>query len=336
MIPDALCTSSDAQSGEMTFCAADCTDENWVNGFARGWGAAFFVQNTDKARDELVFGRKLLFANGSTRIITRTEANGGALMVYYSGDGDFLDGAIVGHPHTIALGPLLEDEAISEERSLERVLYTPYDFTDGSFVNGVARSGSPAFIVANIGNAKRILKPHRVVSFAEGSTRTIIRTEDRGHLLYVFCGGGAIDSSLIGYPHKFTVSDACAREPDSTAAGAADSPVDSADNQARRIDTTVRGNIFCIEPFKNFDIQLNGDVFFCCPIFTSFHKLGNIFTDKVEDIWNGERAKRFRFSVCKGKLEFCNHYCFWLSSALRGDTLSTNSVLESESTFRRG
>jgi hypothetical protein len=68
----------------------------WVNGVAKSWAAAFFVFNTFHARNELTVGKKITFADGTTRTIVRTKENEGDLIVFL--DGAPLVGTIVGYP----------------------------------------------------------------------------------------------------------------------------------------------------------------------------------------------------------------------------------------------
>lgn len=76
-----------------------CSDENWLNGVARSWAAAFFVDNYGDAQDALLPGRRLKFADGSVRTIVETRLNESSLIVFV--DGDPLDGTEVGYPNNI-------------------------------------------------------------------------------------------------------------------------------------------------------------------------------------------------------------------------------------------
>ena len=64
---------------------------------------------------------------------------------------------------------------------------------------------------------------------------------------------------------------------------------------------------FCVYPFKAAEIYINGDVSCCwCPYLEHRYKYGNIFRQDFEEIWNGEKAKRFRRNVLKRKYTYCN------------------------------
>jgi hypothetical protein len=76
----------------------DLTDQNWINGVAIKW-AGFFVRNTVPNRYKLTRGKKIQFADGQIRTITRQEDGGAYLNIFL--DGLPLDGNIVGFPHKI-------------------------------------------------------------------------------------------------------------------------------------------------------------------------------------------------------------------------------------------
>lgn len=60
----------------------------------------------------------------------------------------------------------------------------------------------------------------------------------------------------------------------------------------------------CSKPFTYFQIEFDGDCFFCCPMFTDY-PIGNIFKNSFEDIWYGEKATKFRESILDGSHKFC-------------------------------
>jgi radical SAM superfamily enzyme YgiQ (UPF0313 family) len=77
------------------------TDENWLNGVARQWAAAFFIDFSNYALNEFSAGRSIRFSDGSIRVILKNQENAGCLIVYV--DGPPLDGGHVGYPNTIAV-----------------------------------------------------------------------------------------------------------------------------------------------------------------------------------------------------------------------------------------
>ncbi|QJI20328.1 MULTISPECIES: hypothetical protein [unclassified Pseudomonas] len=76
------------------------TDNNWVNGVNRRVGA-FFVQNTLVNMASLNVGGRLLFADGSTRVVDRVEYSQKYINVYLSGG--MLDPVVAGSPNKILI-----------------------------------------------------------------------------------------------------------------------------------------------------------------------------------------------------------------------------------------
>lgn len=75
------------------------TDENWVNGIASGWGAAFFVMLVPGMQDVMAMGNEVTFVDGTKRRIQSTRVNGETLIVNL--EGPPLDGKSVGHPNKL-------------------------------------------------------------------------------------------------------------------------------------------------------------------------------------------------------------------------------------------
>lgn len=223
------------------------------------------------------------------------------------------------------------EKQMIETALLHTVDCVPYNYTNENYYKGVAKSGPACVIVANIGNAKRILKLGKLASFPDGTNRILTGIKPQGQLLYVFCNGDTFDPERVGYPHAFSVQEVPAKDMNSLQRdAAARAPREKSGHGD--IQETMR--FFCTQPFKNFDIQLSGDVFFCCPVFVNFYKIGNIYADNINDIWNGEKAKRFRYSICKGKFEYCNsQYCHLLSEALKAGTKYENACIKDRAYF---
>lgn len=82
--------------------ASEATNDMWVNGVARSWDTAFFVFDSFHARRELTVGKKITFADGTTRTIVRTREDirplieDSTLVIFL--DGPPLDGMVVGYP----------------------------------------------------------------------------------------------------------------------------------------------------------------------------------------------------------------------------------------------
>jgi len=80
------------------------TDDNWVKGIAKNWATAFFVQDSLKAKSDFAIGRKVTFADGTTRSIIQLKENAGSLIVYL--DGAPLDGNTIGYPKEIKVSDI--------------------------------------------------------------------------------------------------------------------------------------------------------------------------------------------------------------------------------------
>ena len=61
----------------------------------------------------------------------------------------------------------------------------------------------------------------------------------------------------------------------------------------------------CFLSYVRLQIENFGDCYFCCPSIEKF-KVGNIFTDSVEEIWYGKRATEFRKSIIDGSYKYCD------------------------------
>ena len=62
----------------------------------------------------------------------------------------------------------------------------------------------------------------------------------------------------------------------------------------------------CKVPFKNIEIQAEGDVYSCCPDFLKERKpLGNLSKQTLEEIWTGNKLEKLRNNVTKGDYSLC-------------------------------
>ena len=74
-------------------------------------------------------------------------------------------------------------------------------------------------------------------------------------------------------------------------------------------------NIKCSQPFERLYIRGNGDTYGCCSIVYG-PKVGNVFKDRIYDIWNSEKMKHLRKSIRHDKLNNfpncikCMHYSY--------------------------
>lgn len=68
----------------------------------------------------------------------------------------------------------------------------------------------------------------------------------------------------------------------------------------------------CIAPLLGAVIKPNGDVVFCPDAWIDDYVLGNIRSQRFEEIWNNEKARRFRAVLIKEKrFQGCNR-CSWM------------------------
>jgi molybdenum cofactor biosynthesis enzyme MoaA len=63
-------------------------------------------------------------------------------------------------------------------------------------------------------------------------------------------------------------------------------------------------DLWCDLP--NFTIFDTGEFFPCCPDYINKYSFGNIYTDSIDELLNGEKAKRFKDSILNKTFEFCN------------------------------
>jgi len=73
--------------------------QNWTNGVAKDWGPAVLLKLAQSKQQGLHENRKLRFADGTVRTISKVEERGDLAIVYV--DGDYLDGILVGFPRKI-------------------------------------------------------------------------------------------------------------------------------------------------------------------------------------------------------------------------------------------
>ncbi len=84
---------------------------------------------------------------------------------------------------------------------------------------------------------------------------------------------------------------------------------------------------FCVVPFSNLIFNPNGDVGVCRQKGTD-HVLGNIKTDSVEDIWNGEYLTKWREEFLSGDVKICAKEIHNDSCHLSGDNYSLFPQIE--------
>lgn len=65
-------------------------------------------------------------------------------------------------------------------------------------------------------------------------------------------------------------------------------------------------NRYCHKLFSVLEVSLDGSCWLCCPAWLP-HKIGNVLTDDIESMWNGDIAQQLRNQVYTGNWCYCNH-----------------------------
>jgi hypothetical protein len=174
------------------------TDDNWVHGIARRW-AGFFVPNTPKYFNEYKVGKLVKFADGETREITRADPNGLYLEIYLNGD------------------PIDPEKAglLTKFVDRDKAKHNPDDsffLTDNNWIHGIARRWA-GFFVPNAQKFADEYKAGRLVKFANGETREIIRSDPSGLYLNIYLNGDPLNPEKVGLPTKFVVMDKAGYNP---------------------------------------------------------------------------------------------------------------------------
>lgn len=90
-----------------------------------------------------------------------------------------------------------------------------------------------------------------------------------------------------------------------------------------------RKSYFCRAPFEKIEISAKGDVHLCCPGWIR-GPVGNLKTQSLDEIWNGERAREIRAAVTNGTFSECNSQtCPHLQAVDTGAKLPAYSPIES-------
>jgi len=78
--------------------------------------------------------------------------------------------------------------------------------------------------------------------------------------------------------------------------------MDAGNSDLPIVDTS---NLFCKQPFENFEVDDNGNVRTCCAYWMN-QTIGNIHHSPIEEILNSEEAKKIRASILDGSFSYCN------------------------------
>jgi hypothetical protein len=81
--------------------------------------------------------------------------------------------------------------------------------------------------------------------------------------------------------------------------------------------------LFCSRPFLHLDVttpwdlaaapQGRGTAWLCCPKWMPV-SIGNVRTSPVQDVWNGETARKLRRSILDGSFRYCTKQCPFLQT----------------------
>jgi sulfatase maturation enzyme AslB (radical SAM superfamily) len=67
--------------------------------------------------------------------------------------------------------------------------------------------------------------------------------------------------------------------------------------------------LFCLHPFIHMEFHLGGKVFSCCPAHVK-QPIGNVGTESIAEIWNGEQVQFMRSEIYQGRWEeICKPSC---------------------------
>lgn len=74
----------------------------------------------------------------------------------------------------------------------------------------------------------------------------------------------------------------------------------------------------CLYPFTFLEFQPRGKVFCCCPAWTKFGPVGNVYRQSIEEIWNGRKIIKLRKKIYEGKYnQVCNlNYCPFIKNPI--------------------
>ncbi len=82
----------------------------------------------------------------------------------------------------------------------------------------------------------------------------------------------------------------------------------------------------CLYPFTFLEFHPQGEVYCCCPAWTKFGAIGNIYDQSVTEIWNGKKIIKIREKIyaCQYS-QICKlNYCPFIKNPLDFKSLSNN------------
>jgi len=85
-------------------------------------------------------------------------------------------------------------------------VFTPANATSKDWLNGVARNWATGVLIDKGAAQEKDFSPGKVVTFADGTARSVVRTQVFGADLIVYLEGSPLDGELIGYPKQMKLS----------------------------------------------------------------------------------------------------------------------------------
>ena len=63
---------------------------------------------------------------------------------------------------------------------------------------------------------------------------------------------------------------------------------------------------FCVKPYTFFEIGTEGYCYFCSRLWNDSYCIGNILEQSFQEVWNGEKAQKFRQAIIDKTYEYCD------------------------------
>jgi sulfatase maturation enzyme AslB (radical SAM superfamily) len=71
---------------------------------------------------------------------------------------------------------------------------------------------------------------------------------------------------------------------------------------------------YCQKLYTWLEVDMWGKAWMCCPSWLPY-PIGNVLTDSIDEMWNGERAKELRNQIFTGNWKYCQHeFCPLIAS----------------------
>lgn len=83
--------------------------------------------------------------------------------------------------------------------------FSPANYSDENWTNGVSTSGDPVFFMDSSRSAKSALKPGRSIILADGEMRQIMSVREENDSMIVSLLGETLDPVTVGYPNNFSI-----------------------------------------------------------------------------------------------------------------------------------